>query len=117
MEAVTETTAEPSAADLVAAVVPFLENVALSVFSALDEIARLIQDALDSRVVCVQCAAERQKAMAEGVPEEHLPPVNTANIIAGGDGRCFAHVQFTDRVPLPGQTPSGLYVAGAGAVR
>jgi hypothetical protein len=106
---VTETDTTTSATDLIASVGPFLENAASQLFGAFQELAQAV---LTSRIVCVQCAAEQHKAAAAGTPDDQLPQLNTANVIAGGDGRCFAHVEFADRPLAPGQTASGLYVAG-----
>lgn len=69
---------------------------------------------LDSRLACVQCAAEQHRAVTTGIPEDQLPGINVANVIAGGNSMCFAHIQFTDRPVMPGQTASGLFLAGPG---
>jgi hypothetical protein len=114
---VTTETPELTAADLATTVMPYLQGVTDAIFGAINQLAELVQAALDSRVVCVTCAAEQQRAAAAGTPEHELPPLNAANLIltntAGQtQSLCFAHVQFTDKPVLPGQTASGLYVAG-----
>jgi hypothetical protein len=72
----------------------------------------LIAELLDTRIMCVGCAAEAHKATSAGVPDSELPPVRLANVIAGGNGSCWAHIQFVDRALAPGQLPSGLLIPG-----
>ena len=66
-------------------------------------------------ILCLGCTGEYVQAVAHGTPLPELPPVNAAALVVGGNGQCLRHVQFTDRPVLPGQTPSGLYLAGQGA--
>ena len=65
-------------------------------------------------ILCLGCTGEYVQAAAHGAPLPALPPVNAAALIVGGNGQCLRHVQFTDRPVMPGQTASGLYLAGQG---
>lgn len=93
---------------------PFLTDAFGQIFGALNELAQII---LDSRILCLTCVAERQRAIAAGTPEHEAAPPNAANLVltsqqGQAQSLCLAHVQFTDKPIVPGQTPSGLYVAG-----
>lgn len=65
-------------------------------------------------VLCLGCTGEYVQAAARGTAVEQLPPVHFAQLVVGGNGQCLRHVQFTDRPVMPGQTASGLYLAGQG---
>lgn len=65
-------------------------------------------------VLCLGCTGEYVQAAARGTAVEQLPPVHPAQLVVGGNGQCLRHVQFTDRPVMPGQTASGLYLAGQG---
>lgn len=102
MASVTEATTEPSAADLITAVAPFLEGAASQLFEALGQVGKLAQDILDSRIVCFQCFTDHTTAQRAGIPEGSLPPLNVANLIRDGRGVCFNHAA-TSVILLPGQ--------------
>lgn len=73
----------------------------------------LLAALMDSRLVCIQCAAEAHKAVAAG--DGANAQVNPADVVAEGRSLCFSHVQFVDRPVMPGQTAGGIFLPGAGA--
>lgn len=85
---------------------------------ALQQLAEAVTAGIDATgmpaILCLGCTGERVQAARSGAPEEQWPPVNFASLIVGGNGQCLRHVQFTDRPMMPGQTASGLYLAGQG---
>lgn len=92
-----------TATDLATTVMPFLQDVATQLFSALTQVADLVRAALDSRIVCIQCYGDHTAAQRAGIAAEQLPPVNIANLIVDGKGVCHNHVRVGGGIILPGQ--------------
>lgn len=103
MDAVTETIPEPTATDLIAAVMPYITDAAGQIFSAMGQLADLVQAALDSRALCIQCYGDHTAAQRAGIAAEQLPPLNVANLIVDGKGVCYSHVRVGGGIILPGQ--------------
>lgn len=59
-------------------------------------LADMLAALLESRITCLGCAADRRRAENAGIPAEHLPTMNVAQLIIQGNG----------------QTPTGLYIPG-----
>src|SRR6476659_2651190 len=98
-----DTSPELTASDLATAVIPFLQDAATQIFSAVTQVAALVQDALDSRIVCFQCYGDHTAAQRAGIAAEQLPPLNVANLIVDGKGVCHNHVRVGGGIILPGQ--------------
>jgi hypothetical protein len=94
---------EATATDLIAAAVPYITDAIGQIFTALGQIASLVQDLLDSRIVCFQCYGDHTAAQRAGLAAEQLPPVNIANLIVDGKGVCHNHVRVGGGILLPGQ--------------
>lgn len=116
-DTLTEAEAEQLRADVQITPRPLSPAAGLGV--ALADIAERIDALLDSRILCTACAIANRQAAAQGATEDQLPPMNPAQLIVpDGTGRptgsCLGHVQIGGPA-LPGQTPNGLYLPGAGA--
>lgn len=81
----------------------------MTIAAAILVLAGALEQLLASRIVCVMCAGEAHARGSDGAV-----PVNLANVIASGNGVCFAHIQFAAGPVMPGQTASGIYLPGAG---
>lgn len=99
----TDTSQELTAAELATVVMPFLQDAATQIYGAINQLGGLVQQALDSRIVCFQCFGDHTAAQRAGITGEHLPPVNVANLIVDGKGVCHNHVRVGGGIILPGQ--------------
>lgn len=70
-------------------------------------LAGALEQLLASRIICTACAYAAHKAGTIGAT-----PLNLANVIADGNGLCFAHVQFADKPGVQVQTPGGILIPG-----
>lgn len=73
-------------------------------------LAEALEQLLASRAICTACAFTAHKAGTLGSGA----PLNLVNVIAGGDGLCFAHVQFNDDAAVEVKTPGGIIIAPGG---
>lgn len=59
-------------------------------------------------LACLACVVARHNAQRAGVPQDELPGIAPAAVIANGNGICKGHLQITDGPALPDRTAGGI---------